>query len=340
MLWDASSRRKYAGGTWREIEITGNAEASLIIVSISRTAEKEEYMTQSVMKESTFPDLTLVKRGKVRDIYEIEDHLLIVASDRISAFDVVMDDPIPDKGKILTQISLFWFRRLEHIVENHLVATDPTRYPEPCRKYAEALEGRSMLVKKARPLPVECIVRGYLSGSGWNEYRDKGKICGIPLPDGLRESDLLPEPIFTPSTKAEDGMHDLNISFTEAAQLIGEETAEAVRNISLQIYSFGRELAVKKGIIIADTKFEFGFIDDRLLLIDEVMTPDSSRFWPMDLYTPGGPQQSFDKQFLRDYLLSLNWPKKPPPPKLPPEIIRKTREKYREALERLTASGV
>ncbi|MBW2094979.1 MAG: phosphoribosylaminoimidazolesuccinocarboxamide synthase [Deltaproteobacteria bacterium] len=296
-------------------------------------------MTDTIMKESTFPDLNLVKRGKVRDIYEVDDHLLIVASDRISAFDVVMDDPIPDKGKILTQISLFWFRQLEHIVENHLITTDPAQYPGSCRKYMEALEGRSMLVKRADPLPVECIVRGYLSGSGWNEYRSQGKICGIPLPQGLKESDPLPEPLFTPSTKAEDGMHDLNISFDEAVELIGQETAEAVRDISLRIYSFGRSLAARKGIIIADTKFEFGFVGDRLLLIDEVMTPDSSRFWPMDLYAPGGPQQSFDKQFLRDYLLSLQWPKKPPPPKLPPEIIRKTREKYREALERLTTSG-
>jgi len=296
-------------------------------------------MTDTIMRESTFPDLNLVKRGKVRDIYEVDGRLLIVASDRISAFDVVMDDPIPDKGKMLTQISLFWFRQLEHIVENHVVTADPAQYPESCRKYMGALEGRSMLVKKANPLPVECIVRGYLSGSGWNEYRSQGKICGIPLPQGLRESDPLPEPLFTPSTKAEDGMHDLNISFDEAVELIGQETAEAVRDISLKIYSFGRGLAAEKGIIIADTKFEFGFFDDRLLLIDEVMTPDSSRFWPMDLYTPGGPQQSFDKQFLRDYLLSLKWPKKPPPPKLPPEIIRKTREKYREALERLTTSG-
>lgn len=296
-------------------------------------------MTDTIMKETTFPGLNLVKRGKVRDVYEVDGNLLIVASDRISAFDVVMDDPIPDKGKILTRISLFWFRQLEHIVENHLITTDPARYPESCRTYMDALEGRSMLVKKATPLPVECIVRGYLSGSGWNEYRSQGKICGIPLPDGLRESDPLPEPLFTPSTKAEDGMHDLNISFDETAQLIGEKTAERVRSISLQIYSFGQELAVKKGIIIADTKFEFGFVADRLLLIDEAMTPDSSRFWPMDLYAPGGPQQSFDKQFLRDYLLSLKWPKKPPPPKLPPEIIRKTREKYQEALDRLT-SGV
>jgi phosphoribosylaminoimidazole-succinocarboxamide synthase len=296
-------------------------------------------MTDTIMKESAFEDLNLVKRGKVRDIYEVDGNLLIVASDRISAFDVVMDDPIPDKGKILTHISVFWFRQLEHIVENHLIATDPARYPESCRKYKDALEGRSMLVKKANPLPVECIVRGYLSGSGWNEYRSQGKICGIPLPQGLRQSDPLPEPLFTPSTKAEDGMHDLNISFDEAVELIGQETAKTVRDMSLRIYSFGRSLAAKKGIIIADTKFEFGLLGDRLLLIDEVMTPDSSRFWPMDFYAPGGPQQSFDKQFLRDYLLSLKWPKKPPPPKLPPEIIRKTREKYREALARLTTPG-
>jgi len=293
-------------------------------------------MAEPVIRESAFPDLNLVKRGKVRDIYEVDGNLLIVASDRISAFDVVMDDPIPGKGKILTQISIFWFRQLEHIVQNHLVATDPSQYPEPCKKYADALAGRSMLVKKAKPLPVECIVRGYLSGSGWNEYRSGGKVCGIPLPPGLKESDALPEPLFTPSTKAEDGMHDLNIAFDEAVELIGRKTAETVRDLSLQIYSFGRDFAAKKGIIIADTKFEFGFLGDQLLLIDEVMTPDSSRFWPIDQYSPGGPQHSFDKQFLRDYLLSLKWPKKPPPPKLPPEIIQKTSEKYQEALSRLT----
>jgi phosphoribosylaminoimidazole-succinocarboxamide synthase len=291
------------------------------------------------MRESAFPDLRLIKRGKVRDIYEVEGNLLIVASDRISAFDVVMDDPIPEKGMILTQISLFWFKQLEDIVANHLISTEPEQYPEPCRKYAEALAGRSMLVKKAEPLPVECIVRGYLSGSGWNEYRSEGKICGIPLPPGLRESEALPEVLFTPSTKAEDGMHDLNISFDETVALIGGKTAEMVRDLSLKIYSFGRDFAAGKGIIIADTKFEFGRLGDQLILIDEVMTPDSSRFWPMDRYAPGGPQQSFDKQFLRDYLLSLQWAKQPPPPKLPPEIITKTREKYREALQRLTASG-
>ncbi len=295
-------------------------------------------MTSTIMRESHFPELSLLKRGKVRDIYEVDEKLLIVASDRISAFDVIMDDPIPDKGKVLTQISLFWFKKLESVIENHLVSTDPARYPEPCSKYSSELEARSMLVRKASPLPVECIVRGYLSGSGWNEYRSQGKICGVPLPEGLKESDQLPEPIFTPSTKAEDGMHDVNISYEETVDLLGEEMADAVRSLSLRIYDFGRTFAAQKGIIIADTKFEFGVLDDRLILIDEVMTPDSSRFWPMDDYQPGRAQRSFDKQFLRDYLLGLDWPKSPPPPKLPAEIIQKTRDKYVEALERLTGS--
>ena len=295
-------------------------------------------MTSTIMKKSHFPELSLAKRGKVRDIYEIDGKLLIVASDRISAFDVIMDDPIPDKGKILTQISLFWFEKLESIIENHLVSTDPISYPEPCRKYAQELEARSMLVKKASPLPVECIVRGYLSGSGWNEYRAQGQICGISLPEGLKESDQLPEPIFTPSTKAEDGLHDMNISYEQTIALLGEEMADTVRSLSLRIYDFGRKFAAQKGIIIADTKFEFGVLDEGLILIDEVMTPDSSRFWPMDDYQPGRAQRSFDKQFLRDYLLGLDWPKSPPPPRLPAEIIKKTRDKYMEALERLTGS--
>lgn len=297
-------------------------------------------MTSSIMKESHFPDLALLKRGKVRDIYKTDGQLLIVASDRISAFDVVMDDPIPDKGKVLTQISVFWFERLKSVVENHLVTINPAQYPEPCRKYSEALAGRSMLVKQAKPLPVECIVRGYLSGSGWNEYRSHGTICGVALPTGLKESGALPEPIFTPSTKAEDGMHDMNISYEQTVALVGKEIAEAVRRLSLQIYIEGSKHAAEKGIIIADTKFEFGMFEDRLILIDEVLTPDSSRFWPMDRYTPGGPQQSFDKQFLRDYLLGIKWPKSPPPPQLPDEVIQKTREKYVEALERLTGSGL
>jgi phosphoribosylaminoimidazole-succinocarboxamide synthase len=297
-------------------------------------------MDSTILLQSDFKGIDLLKRGKVRDVYEVDDWLLIVASDRMSAFDVVMDDPIPDKGKILTSISLFWFKELEQIVENHLVSSDPAEYPEPCQPYTGQLAGRSMLVKRATPLPVECIVRGYLSGSGWQEYLSKESVCGIALSDGLEESEKLPEPIFTPSTKAQDGEHDENITFDRAVEILGKETAEQVRQISLMIYEFGRDLAAEKGIIVADTKFEFGRIDDRLILIDEVLTPDSSRFWPMDAYRPGGPQKSFDKQYLRDYLIDINWLKKPPPPKLPPEVINKTREKYLEALERLTGHGL
>lgn len=297
-------------------------------------------MSEDVLLNSHFEDLTLVKRGKVRDIYEVEDKLLIVASDRMSAFDVVMDDPIPDKGKILTGISLFWFEHLKSVVENHIISADPSEYPDACQKYKKALEGRSMLVKKAEPLPVECIVRGYLAGSGWLEYQSTGSTSGIPLPKGLAESQKLPEPLFTPSTKAAEGLHDENIFFDKVTEILGDETAGKIRDLSLKIYEFGRDLAHPKGIIIADTKFEFGFFDDRLILIDEVLTPDSSRFWPMDTYSPGGSQKSFDKQYLRDYLNGLDWPKTPPPPKLPREIIDKTREKYLEAHERLTGHGL
>ncbi|MBW1765867.1 MAG: phosphoribosylaminoimidazolesuccinocarboxamide synthase [Deltaproteobacteria bacterium] len=297
-------------------------------------------MPKNILLKSDFEDLKLIKRGKVRDLYEVDDELLIVASDRMSAFDVVMDDPIPDKGKILTKLSIFWFRNLKSIVENHVISTNPAEYPEQCKKYRSELEGRSMLVKKARPLPVECIVRGYLSGSGWLEYQSEKSICGMPIPEGLVESEKLPDPIFTPSTKAVEGTHDENISFKRVIEILGKETAEEIRQMSLKIYEFGREIAEQKGIIIADTKFEFGFKDDHLILIDEVLTPDSSRFWPRDKYSPGGPQKSFDKQFLRDYLNSLDWSKKPPPPKLPPEIIKKTRDKYIEALERLTGHGL
>jgi phosphoribosylaminoimidazole-succinocarboxamide synthase len=297
-------------------------------------------MPGDILLKSDFESFKLLKRGKVRDIYKVDDKLLIVATDRMSAFDVVMDDPIPDKGKILTSISIFWFNQLEPIVENHIISTNPAEYPESCQIYRKQLEGRSMLVKEARPLPVECIVRGYLSGSGWLEYKSKGSICGIPLQEGLVESEKLPDPIFTPSTKAAEGIHDENISFERVIEILGKETAEKIKKLSLRIYEFGRVLAAQKGIIIADTKFEFGFEDDHLILIDEVLTPDSSRFWPTDAYSPGGPQKSFDKQFLRDYLNSLDWPKQPPPPKLPSEIIEKTRDKYVEALERLTGHGL
>jgi phosphoribosylaminoimidazole-succinocarboxamide synthase len=289
-----------------------------------------------IIKETNFRDLTVVTRGKVRDIYEVEGHLLIVATDRISAFDVVMDDPVPDKGKILNQISVFWFEELSSIIDNHFITADPDEYPESCKPYRDSLEGRSMLVHKAEPLPAECIVRGYLSGSGWLEYRAQGSISGIRLPRGLKESAKLPEPIFTPSTKGAPGTHDENISFEDVVEMVGEERAEELKRASLQLYQYGRDYAGDRGIIIADTKFEFGIVNDRLMLIDEVMTPDSSRFWPLTDYSSGRAQKSFDKQFLRDYLNDLDWPKEPPPPRLPQEVIQITRDKYLEVLERLT----
>ncbi|MBT8356571.1 MAG: phosphoribosylaminoimidazolesuccinocarboxamide synthase [Desulfobacterales bacterium] len=292
-------------------------------------------MKTNVIK-TDFTELKIFKRGKVRDVYDLGDTLLMVATDRISAFDVVMPDPIPDKGKILTQISLFWFDIMKSLLNNHIISSKTEDYPEECKKYAEILDGRSMLVKKTNPLPVECVVRGYISGSGWKSYQNDGTICGIKLPDGLRESEKLNEAIFTPSTKEEVGTHDVNIDFAEAANLIGKDIAEKVKSLSLEIYQKGSNFANEKGIIIADTKFEFGLIEDEIILIDEVLTPDSSRFWPKDTYRHGGSQESFDKQYLRDYLLSINWDQKPPAPPLPEEVIKNTRDKYIEALNKLT----
>jgi phosphoribosylaminoimidazole-succinocarboxamide synthase len=291
----------------------------------------------SPVYQTDFPGLPLLKRGKVRDVYDLDDKLLIVATDRLSAFDVILPDPVPDKGKTLTQISLFWFEQMRDLVDNHLITSHVEDYPDLCRPYAEVLDGRSMLVKKARPLAIECVVRGYISGSGWKDYQKNGTICGIALPKGLSESDRLPEPIFTPSTKAEVGEHDINISFEEAVKVVGSEAAESVRNLSLAVYQKGVRIAEQRGIIIADTKFEFGYVDDKLILIDEILTPDSSRFWPMDNYRPGGAQASFDKQYVRDYLLSLDWDKTPPAPSLPRDVIEVTQRKYQEALRLLTS---
>jgi phosphoribosylaminoimidazole-succinocarboxamide synthase len=291
------------------------------------------------VSETDFQNLNLIKRGKVRDIYDLGENLLMVATDRISAFDVVMPDPVPDKGIILTQISLYWFEIMKPIIENHVISADINDYPAVCRPYAKTLRGRSMLVKKTEPLSIECVVRGYISGSGWKSYQETGSICGILLPGSLRESDQLPEPIFTPSTKEELGTHDINIDFAEAGKRIGEDLASKVKDLSLAIYKKGSEMALEKGIIIADTKFEFGLLGDKLILIDEVLTPDSSRFWPKEAYQPGGSQQSYDKQYVRDHLLSVNWNKQPPAPSLPEDIIRNTRKKYLEALTQLTGDS-
>jgi len=292
-------------------------------------------MATLVISTTEFKTLKLKGRGKVRDIYDLEDRLLIVATDRISAFDVVMPNPIPDKGRVLTQLSKFWFDMTKEIVPNHIISTDVKDFPEECRSYQKILRNRSMLVVKTKPLPIECVVRGYLSGSGWEEYRKTGEVCGIQLPKGLVESSKLEEPIFTPATKEEIGQHDENITFEKAEKIVGKELAQRLKDISLAVYKKGRDFAESKGILIADTKMEFGIKDGRLLLIDELFTPDSSRFWPKDDYRPGGSQKSFDKQFLRDYLISLRWDKSPPAPQLPEEIVQKTREKYLEAYERL-----
>ena len=293
--------------------------------------------TTPVVLQTNIPGVPAPKRGKVRDIYDLGDKLLIVVTDRISAFDVIMPNGIPDKGVVLNQISLYWFKQVESVIPNHILSTDISTLPEAFQKAKDQLVNRSMIVKKAKPLPAECIVRGYLTGSGLKEYQKTGKVCGIELPKGLVESSRIAEPIFTPSTKAEEG-HDLNISFEEMKKILKDDAlAEKVKNTSLAIYKKGRDLADAKGIIIADTKFEFGLFNGGLILIDEVMTPDSSRFWPKNDYKEGASQKSFDKQFLRDYLETLkDWNKTPPGPALPQEIVMKTREKYVEAFERLT----
>lgn len=283
-------------------------------------------------------DLPLFWRGKVRDVYDLGSQLLMVASDRISAFDYVLPTPIPNKGKILNQISVFWFKHIEKIIAHHLITADVEKYPVVAQKYATELRGRSMLVQKTEKLPVECIVRGYLAGSGWKEYQKSKSICGISLLGGLQESEKLPEPIFTPTTKEEGGKHDTNMTFDELITLVGKPLAETLRKRSLQIYEKGREIAEQKGIILADTKFEFGMVGGQPILIDEILTPDSSRFWDKSLYQKGRAQDSFDKQFVRDYLESIKWEKKPPIPALPLDIVSKTKHKYIEAFERLTGT--
>lgn len=289
-----------------------------------------------VVLKTEMPDIGEPRRGKVRDIYDLGEHLLLVVTDRVSAFDVIMPNGIPGKGKVLTAISLFWFGQMRDIVENHIVSADVDEFPKELHKYRDMLEGRSVLVRKAEVVPVECIVRGYISGSGWKSYDEDGTVCGIKLPGGLKESAKLPSPLFTPSTKAAEG-HDINISFEEMIETTGRERAEELRDISLRVYETASAIAEKKGIIIADTKMEFGTIDGKIILIDELLTPDSSRFWSIKDYAPGRSQDSFDKQIVRDYLLTLDWDQTPPGPELPPHIVEKTASRYREILEILTA---
>ncbi len=288
-----------------------------------------------VVRETNFAGARLRSRGKVRDLYELDDRLLIVATDRLSAFDVVLPTPIPDKGRVLTQLSLFWFEKLSDVIPNHVITA--TDFPEEFAPYARELRGRAMLVRRAEPVPIECVVRGYLSGSGWKEHQATGEVCGIRLPPGLTESEKLPEPIFTPATKAATG-HDENISFDEMARRVSRELAEKLRDVSLEIYRRAAAYAAQRGILIADTKFEFGLLGGELLWIDEALTPDSSRFWPADSYRPGHPQPSFDKQYVRDYLERIGWSKQPPAPELPADVVAATSAKYREAFRRLTGS--
>ncbi len=290
--------------------------------------------------QTEFPALTLHARGKVRDLYLVGNDLLLVATDRISAFDHVLGSGIPDKGEILTQMSIFWFQFLAGVVRNHLITTDVDQYPSALQPYAESLRGRSMLVRRAEMFPVECVVRGYVSGSGWKDYQATGHICGIPLPPGLLESDKLPEPLFTPASKSQGGQHDENVSFEEVSKRIGANHAEALRDLSLKIYKSASKHAAAHGLILADTKFEFGVVDGEIFLADEVLTPDSSRYWPADQYSPGGAQPSFDKQFVRDYLEQIHWNKQAPVPALPENVVMKTRGKYLEALRLITGKGL
>ncbi|MEW5978398.1 MAG: phosphoribosylaminoimidazolesuccinocarboxamide synthase [Acidobacteriota bacterium] len=293
----------------------------------------------AVLLQTNFPELNLRARGKVRDVYDLGDQLLIVATDRISAFDYILGSGIPRKGHVLNQMSLFWFDLFKPIIRNHVVAADVSRYPASLQRYAADLAGRSMLVKKAEPLPVECVVRGYLSGSGWKEYRESGSVCGIPLPEGLLESSKLPAAIFTPATKATSG-HDLNVPFEQVEEMVGASTAKVIQDASLRIYEEAARYALERGILVADTKFEFGVCEGETILIDEVLTPDSSRFWPAADYSPGRPQKSYDKQFVRDYLEEIRWNKQPPAPALPDQVVEATSQKYCEAFERLTGKSL
>lgn len=288
-----------------------------------------------VLLDSNLPGFERIGRGKVRDIYDVGGNLLIITTDRISAFDYILATGIPDKGRVLNQMTLFWLGHLRSLVSNHLITADVREYPAELQPFGDQLEGRSMLVRRAKMVDVECVARGYLAGSGWKEYRQRGSVCGIPLPAGLRESERLPEPIFTPSTKAQSG-HDENISFNTMVGLAGLDVSEKLSRLTLEIYRSAADYALERGIIIADTKFEFGFIDDQLILADEVMTPDSSRFWPADTYSPGGPQPSYDKQYVRDYLESIHWNKQPPAPSLPEDVALRTSEKYKQAFRALT----
>ena len=297
-------------------------------------------MHPEVLLNTNFPNLKLYAKGKVRDIYEVGDYLLLVSTDRLSAFDVIMSQGIPYKGMVLTKISEFWFNLTKDIIPNHFITTDVNKYPAECKEYSEVLQNRSMLIKKAKVIPIECIVRGYITGSGWKDYKRTGEISGIKLSPGLQESEKFPEPLFTPSTKAEIGDHDENISAEQAVQIVGEENFNAVKSATINIYKKASDYALTKGIIIADTKFEFGKIEGKIILVDEVLTPDSSRFWPFDKYQKGKVQESYDKQFVRDYLLSINFNMQPPPPPLPEDIIRKTSEKYLDIYKKLTGESL